>query len=326
MDEQTTVDSTASNGDMASVFAETLSAASPAATTPEGTTPPPASASAATTVPPGDSAASTGIPATPQGPIPFDRHQAALDNARTKAKDEALAEWRQQHGWAEHVDRAAVEQAQRVGQLYAQNRVAFVDQLLQDALQNQTDGPQILSLIGRALASRRGQSAQLETEPEPDLQTEDGRGVYSATQLQKWRDWNNRQLEARFDQKLQPLQSAEERRAQDAAVAEMRTQAVTDAQALLTELRQSPGFKEHEVAIKAAMTADPKLSVEAAYRKVVVPKLSQTERQAVVADLQKTATATTASPTHSSAAPPKSYASMGFAEALRHELAAARRS
>lgn len=313
--------STTSSGDMASALTEALSAASPSAPTTEST--PTASASAATTEPPAEMPANVEPPATP-GPIPFDRHEAALKNAREKAREEGLAEWRKQHGWAESVDRSAVEQAQRLGQLYTQNRVGFVSELIADALADPVNGREILSLMGRSLAQARGKSAEADAEPQPDINPQTGQPEYTVDWLNKMLAWKDRQVDARLEQRLAPFEQERKAAKERETLARIQTEADQQADAVVTRLKQSPGFWEHRQEIHDAMKADASLTVQDAYIAVVVPKLSHAERAKVVAETHTKAGARTATPSHTSTAAPKELAGMSMADALRHELAAAK--
>jgi 16S rRNA C967 or C1407 C5-methylase (RsmB/RsmF family) len=53
-----------------------------------------------------------------RGPIPFDVHKTALDNARSKA----VEEWKQKYGWAEQVNQADLQEAIRIAQLSTPTR------------------------------------------------------------------------------------------------------------------------------------------------------------------------------------------------------------
>ena len=104
--------------------------ASDAATTPET----PAQPEAATTQP--AESTETQAPVNPsvdaKGPIPFDVHKTALENARTKA----VAEYKEKFGWAEQVDRALYEETAQIGHLYRSDKPAFFRQLLSEAAAN----------------------------------------------------------------------------------------------------------------------------------------------------------------------------------------------
>lgn len=206
------------------------SPASPARTekTPAEATPPP--------VP----AAEGASPA--DGPIPLDRHKAVLENARKEARESAEKELKQKYGWAERYDAQTVEQASRLYQWLQTDPVqfrAFLDQQLQ-----QTQPP-------------------VEEPPAPDLKAEDGTPVYSAPQLQKLLDWQQRQfqqqMQQRFDQEVKPMQQAHELERLDRS-------AKASATSMLSEARQNwPRFGALEKTIKQIMVNNPTASLHDAY-------------------------------------------------------------
>lgn len=299
-------ESTISGGDIAAAF-DAASGASPAPSEPTA-----APSGADTTVPPAESGVSD--PSVTAGPIPFDRHKAALENARN--------EWRDKYGWAEGVDRQVIAEAQRVGQLFTQQREQFVDQLLAEGLQDPEMGPKLVSVLARhfgALRQRAQQAPTEDPEPQADRQAEDGTLLYSAAQQAKWAEWRERRLLAQIDQKLQPMQQDREQRMLAEKTAQLQRDADAQADELLTELRTSPGFKDHEKEMKAAMMADPRLTVEAAYRRIVVPKLSQIERSTVLADQHSKVHAGTASPTKATTTAPIDKKDLSWRDAFAHE-------
>ena len=109
-------------------------------------------------------------PSEKTGPIPFDVHKTALDNARTKARAEVEAEL----GWAKSVDRAAVEEAARIGQLYQTDKPAYIRQILSEALASPELAPLVRSEAARVLGSRpKEQTAEIE----PDIPVVDQSGA-----------------------------------------------------------------------------------------------------------------------------------------------------
>jgi hypothetical protein len=65
-------------------------------------------------------------------------HKTALENARTKAAEQAQQEFESQFGWAKSVDRGAVEEAARLGQLYQTDRAGYIRQVLAEAITDPT--------------------------------------------------------------------------------------------------------------------------------------------------------------------------------------------
>lgn len=116
--------------------------------------------------------------------------------------------------------------------------------------------------------------------PEPDLTLQDGSKTYSIEGLKKLLEWNTGQVETRLlpkvDERLRPLTEREERAKSERELHERTQKVIADAQTW-------PGFKDHEGDILKVLQEDsdkaraekrrPTLSLEAAYRQVVVPKL-----------------------------------------------------
>lgn len=132
--------------------------------------------------------------------------------------------------------------------------------------------------------------------PQPDVELADGTRSYSLEGLQKWGEWRDRQTEARLDAKfgkrVEPFERAEAGRK---ALAE----SAQRIEAQLKEARQWPGFTDHEKAIGEYLVQNPKHSLDAAYRAVVIPKF-RSDRDAMRADilkeLEKRATSTAVQP------------------------------
>lgn len=129
-----------------------------------------------------------------KGPIPFERHQAAIQNARQKAG----AEFYQQY-----------EHAVRLQEAFQADMPGTLTQLIQEAVDHPQYGQTVLSAVARLLGGRR-QRLQEDIEPEADLQTPDGALVYSAEQLKRWQQWNAKQQQAQFDERFKPLNQLQE--------------------------------------------------------------------------------------------------------------------
>ncbi len=107
--------------------------------------------------------------------------------------------------------------------------------------------------------------------PGPDQVLPDGSRVYSLEGLAARDRWNREQAKKaaleEFDKRFKPFEEARER-AQREAVLERQVNAQIE------EARTWPQFKENEADITKALAANPRLTLEAAYRQVVIPKLS----------------------------------------------------
>ena len=124
------------------------------------------------------------------------------------------------------------------------------------------------------------------TRPQPDVvNPSTGQKFYSAEAAEQLLQW---ELGERLSPIEERLQAADTDRAQH--------RANIDAQATLAEADTWPYFKEHQAPILQAMEADKRLSIEGAYRKVVLPKIRTLERQAIVSEMGQKGRATTADP------------------------------
>lgn len=207
---------------------------------------------AATTAPP-----SPPVPApSSPGPIPFERHEAALRNAREKAKAEVEAELKQRFAWAERYQPDQVEQASRLYEWLSTNPQGFRDYLDQ---QLQSTQPKV------------------EDPPAPDLKAEDGTPVYSAPQLSKFLEWQRKQMLAEVQQAYEPIK-------QQVELDRLERQSKVQATTILTEARQHwPEFPSLEGEIKSLMLSNPALTLHdayiAAFRQSGVTKLRERWKQ-----------------------------------------------
>jgi hypothetical protein len=262
------------------------------------------------------------------GPIPFDRHKAALDNARTKARDEAIAEYRSQYGWAEQVDPQQLENWTATAQQMSADPVGFLQRFAAELQTHPVYGPQLKSAAARTLGART--APQDDVEPRPDLQTDSGDTVYSAQQLNKWREWHDRQLEKRFDERLAPLTETHAQ-IQEARQRELIEHVSTQfASEQLSQVKALPHYAEYAAEIKAEFAKMPPpnhpmgyaTQLRDAWIKVVVPNLSKRERAQAMADMKTRGLASTASPSRPSASAPVPDSHRDLSELLAEEFAA----
>lgn len=212
---------------------------SPAPTETPATAPAPAT--------PAPDVSDSSAPRAPQGPIPFERHTAILDNARRKAREEADREYRTKYGWADRYTPEQVEQSSRLYQWLSENPKTFLQYLR--------------TQVGEDVPASGG-PARDEGPPPPDLRAEDGTPVYSAPQLQKLMEWKDRQ----YDERITPLQRRLDEQDRVAQMRQVATDAKAQATTLLTTARSSwPLFKDLQADVLAAMQANPSLSLHDAY-------------------------------------------------------------
>ena len=242
-------------------------------------------------------------PASKKGPIPFDAHEKALTNARTKAVEEAKPqieqEIRKSYAWAEAIEPADRDELQALYRGLKTDLIGTLTTLIDNASQHPDHVKTLRSQAARLLSAARrvqGDAASDDDEPQPDIPLEDGRAVYSADQLATRDRWRERRLMAQFDQKLQPFQQDRE----NAIAHSRKAEAWQRADSLLKTMREKPHFTEHEQDIAALMDSHPEWSLEAAYNEVlitkVLPTASQRERTAVLADIHHKAGAGTLNP------------------------------
>lgn len=229
------------------------------------------------------------------GPIPFDAHKTALENARKKVEAE--------YGWAATIP---AEHRQTVGQFYQlldRDPVNAIDLLFRQAAGDPNYQPQLRSWVGRILGTRGSAQPQATmpaqaapaSVPEPDVYGTDDQGrqipLYSAASIPKLVDALKAQIQADYAKELAPLKADLQTRAQR----EMQMREVQEAQSWAereyTRVAQWPSFTAHEKAIGEAMLADPTLDVSDAYMRIVVPTLTQQAKQQVVAQQQDKARA-----------------------------------
>lgn len=127
--------------------------------------------------------------------------------------------------------------------------------------------------------------------PEPDQVLSDGSKVYSHDGLKALLDWQGKQVETRVAQRYSPIE--QEWKAQK-QIEDLRPVI----QRQIDEARQWHMFNENEQAIVEALNGNPRLSLEGAYRQVVVPLLqtSQDQTRAKVLEELKRAPSSTSAP------------------------------
>lgn len=127
--------------------------------------------------------------------------------------------------------------------------------------------------------------------PQPDETLPDGSKVYSLKGLAARDEWNRQQAKkeilAEVQQQFGPILDERQARQRYEAM-------IPQVQKQIEEARTWPQFKENEDAIVAALAANDKLSLEGAYRQVVLPRFQTDEkklrdeiRKQVLADLKK---------------------------------------
>ncbi len=268
------------------------------------------SAAAAITPPVGDGTPGAALPKASQGPIPFEVHQTALTNARTKA----VTEYRSQHGWAADVPQrliqSGISQEQftewvQASRAMAADPVKFFSEKMAELQNHPVYGAQIRSTAGRTLASAPAQM------PQADVQVVDQAGnvvgmTYSDKQQALKDDFLRQQMTGEFRQMVQPLLTeqqlrikadADQKRA--AAVAENTRQlnaAADDVMTTIDGILHLPkdASKEQRDALYAKVDAEVKAkpgtraehAALAVYTRDILPTL-QASAEATALDTQR---------------------------------------
>jgi hypothetical protein len=144
--------------------------------------------------------------------------------------------------------------------------------------------------------------------PEPDVPLPDGSTTYSVQGIQKLIEWAvDAKMMPKVADRLKPYEDTA--KAEKARIeAEKATRAAQErARTLMADAQQWPGFKEHEEAILTALREDsakakaenrrPSLSLEAAYRQAVLPKMTADRNSMREELLKEMSSAAKATPT-----------------------------
>jgi hypothetical protein len=194
------------------------------------------------------------------GQPPQEKWPQILENARTKAAQEATAKFEQDYGWAKTIDRNTLGAWTQTAQRMSTDPIGFLSDFMQELQTHPTYGPQLRSQAGRMLAT-----GNRDPEPQPDVQIVNEQGqvtglTYSATALAERDAWNRRQITAAFQQELQPLKADRESAiaAQQAEETSRYVNGVADS--IVTRIdRILDGDKALYEHVDALMAADPSL-------------------------------------------------------------------
>lgn len=217
----------------------------------------------ATGAPAGDptkAAADPAATADPQkgkrrGPIPFERHESILGNARTEA-EKKLTEQKTQYE-TRLAAAAAHSEAMEVANA---DPSRFLNALAQA-------DPRYAQLLAPVLSALSGGSKATTTDADlaAKMPPPDADGGYTPEGLRKLLDWHADMVEARVSKRYAPIETEHKHR-------ERISGAVTRITKKLEEAGTWPGYKENEAEILQALQADKRLDLEGAYRKIVIPK------------------------------------------------------
>jgi hypothetical protein len=289
-------------GDMKDAVESAFSAASTpdvASTTTVESTAPSTTATATTDVTP---AASETTTTQEPGPIPYTRFKEVNDKAGSLAKElETLA-------WAKGADPNLTRGAMDLITRARQNPLAFAEEL-ETLKDHPVHGPALRSWAARTLGTRaasRPTETDVDAEPMPDLEFEDGRKAYSAERQQQREQWLQRQWDAKIDAKIEPL--AKRGQATDEYVANqvysgIKVQAETTAKTEIESLaKQYPQFNDHRKDVAAVMEANPSYTLKQAWSEVFVDKVGPQLASQQAASVTKKVQAGSANPARPSGA------------------------
>lgn len=220
-----------------------------------------------------------------QGPIPFDRHQAAIRNARQEARQEL----EQELGWARTIgDRQRIERA-----------ITILDRL-------ERDPNGFHQQLGSELTPAQAQALEELNDPEPDLRDMTGNPItYSAKSVKALVKNEVERARRELLAEINPLRETSDEWRQAQQTQAVQAQARQTATEVLTELRQNPEFKKHEPEVlrlyqqmepvrqKYGAVATLQMAWNRFYHETIVPTLTHRQEQQTLTDLQRSAAAGT---------------------------------
>ena len=220
--------------------------------------------------------------AKPAGPIPFDAHKTALENARVKERERVTQELEQQYGWAKTLDRAVVEQGHQIGKLYTEDRPGFIRQVLAEALATPDLAPMVRSEAARVLASRTPQTPAVDLSPDIPVVDDTGRVVAQTFSADRVKQIVDHAVQAALGKELQPLKQDYESRQQREQQAKTDAALQSTVSTMFDTLTQTlPGFSDHMAEIAKVMESipgDPVLAAQQAWHRVVGSTLQNSDQ------------------------------------------------
>ena len=270
----------------------------------------PASETPASAQPAVSAESETAVPSQPAGEddrSPF-IPRSRFDEVNSKLKD--LKEWRESRQWAEQVDQSTFTQMAQWFLRAQTDPVGFGRQFWSELAANPEHAQALRSEAARLLGMRQqqGPSPTPEAaEPTPDVEITDGNGnvvgrTYSAEALAKRDAFREAQLLQKMQQQFEPHISTLKGIEQERQTLAQKAQADAFGSEFVKELSALPLFDAHKAEIGKALAqvrleSDSPDAVRAAayraYHQIVGPKLGNNSQQAVLADLQRKAAAST---------------------------------
>jgi len=222
------------------------------------------------------------------GPIPFDRHKAALENARTKAIEATVQQVKEHYGAG--IDFQARFDADPVG--------TFA-QVFDGLMQHPEYGQAVLSHAAKALNAKRKQAA-LDVEPEPDMvgtdkETGETVTMFSPERAAQWKAWSERQAAKKLQAEYAPILKQQQALQEQQALESAKAAASRRMGALYKSFEARPHFTAHKPAIverfRAIRAEQPHLDLGSALglayaevvESVVIPRQVASQQQQVQA-------------------------------------------
>lgn len=217
-----------------------------------------------------------------KGPVSYERFYE-VNEAKKRLETDAQT-YRQEAealSWAKQVDRAAVENAARLSQLYQSDPDGFLDNLYAEASAADPSRARALKAGAARILARRELSSPQAAPTIPDVQILDGQGQVVGNLREIVHALADAHLTEYSAKELQPLKQEVESRQQREKDAEADRQFNAHITGLYEDVVDLPGFKDHESEIAtvfAASTGDPKRALKAAYLQVVGQKLGNVDQ------------------------------------------------
>ena len=260
------------------------------------------SASAPATGAPAATEAATDVhPGTEdQGPIPVDRHKAILEHARTEARDKAVAEWRQQYGWAEQVPREQLQTMNDWYQRAAQDPVAFALDLVDELSADQSHAPALRSHAARLLRAARAQSPEADITPDIPVMDAQGQVVSQAFSADRVKQLIAREVAKAVNPLNEDKKTREDREHHETYQRELQQFTKRESSRIRASVESRPHAKEHWQAIVAKAQTYPEdipvgEALRDAYYDVVGPLLTDRAKSEVLDTLKTKAAAASGS-------------------------------
>jgi hypothetical protein len=263
---------------------------------------------AATQLPPDPATTTDAV----KGEPPKERWDSILANARTKAREEALAEHKN---------------ALEIFKSLQSDLPGTLTQMLEEAAGDQRFSDQITAKAAAILNARKAQ-AKADSEPQPDavMRYEDGtqEPTYTPAQQRKWAEWNSRQMKSGLLNDLKPLLEMKEQIDAHRETQRVTQEAVSVAEKRGATWKSMPFFEDHKGAIlerQKALFADasqqpgfdavngPWELLQQAYAEVVqtqaLPKLQSQQTDSLVAQAARKRAGSSSDPAASAPAQPR---------------------